>query len=104
MEKIDRLSRRPYQKVRVENNNENRKEEWIHSLVEVVVEELEVDILEKIKKTREKDKKVVKVVEKIKKVGIKTLRGDEWEIDSEIVLREGKVYVPKNEALRLEVM
>jgi len=34
-------------------------------------------------------------------VGIKTLRGDEWEIDSEIVLREGKVYVPKNEALRL---
>ena len=107
MEKIDRLSKGPDQKVRVENNNENRKlikEEQIHSLVEVVVEGLEVDILEKIKKTRGKDKKIVRVVEKMKKVSIKTLRGDKQEINSEIVLREGKVYIPKNEALRLEVM
>ena len=107
MEKIDRLSKGPDQKVRVENNNENRKlikEEQIHSLVEVVVEGLEVDILEKIKKTRGKDKKIVRVVEKMKKVSIKTLRGNKQEIDSKIVLREGKVYIPKNEALRLEVM
>ena len=105
MEKIDRLSKGPDQKVRVENNNENRKlikEEQIHSLVEVVVEGLEVDILEKIKKTRGKDKKIVRVVEKMKKVSIKTLRGNKQEIDSKIVLREGKVYIPKNEALRLE--
>jgi len=37
-------------------------------------------------------------------VSIKTLRGDKWKIDSEIVLREEKVYIAKNEALRLEVM
>ena len=107
MEKIDRLSKGPDQKVRVENNNENRKlikEEQIHSLVEVVVEGLEVNILEKIKKTRRKDKKIVRVVEKMKKVSIKTLRGNKQEIDSKIVLREGKFYIPKNEALRLEVM
>ena len=35
-----------------------------------------MDILEKIKKTRGKDKKIVRVVEKMKKVSIKTLRGD----------------------------
>ena len=54
MEKADRLSRRPDWKVWVENDNKNQKlikEEWICSLTEVVVEGLEVDILEKLKKT-----------------------------------------------------
>ena len=40
----------PYWKVGVEKNNENQtliKEEWIHNLAEVVIEESEVDILEK---------------------------------------------------------
>ena len=64
----------------MEKNNENQKlikEEWICNLVEVVIEGLEVDILEKIKIAREKNKKVVKVVEKIKKTEVKVLRGDE---------------------------
>ena len=71
--KADKPSRRPDWKVEVENNNKNKKliKEWINSLVEVVV-----DILEKIKKIREKDKEVVRIVEKIKKVGIKALRED----------------------------
>ena len=54
MEKADILSRRPDWKVWVENDNKNQKlikEEWICSLTEVVVEGLEVDILEKLKKT-----------------------------------------------------
>ena len=39
------------------------EEEYIHSLAEVVVEESKVDILEKIKITKRKDKEVVRVEE-----------------------------------------
>ena len=44
---------------------------------EVVIKGPEVDIVEKIKKARSKDKKVVRVVEEIKKVKVKILQGDE---------------------------
>jgi len=53
-----------------ENNNNNQtliKEQWIHSLVEVVIKGPEVEILEKMKIAREKNKKVVRVVEEMKK-------------------------------------
>ena len=66
IKKADKLSRRPDWKVGVENDNNNQtliKEEWICSLVEVVIEGPEVDILEKMKIVREKDKEVVRVVE-----------------------------------------
>ena len=79
--RTDKLSERPDWKVGVENNNNNQtliKEEWICSLAKVVIKELEVDILEKIKIARGKDKEVVKVVEEIKKVRVKVLQGDEW--------------------------
>jgi len=46
----------------------------------------------KIKKAREKNKEIVKVVEKIKKVGVKALRGEELEIKGELMLKEQKVY------------
>ena len=74
--KVDRLSKRLDWKVSIKNNNKNQtliKEQWICSLVEVVIEESEVDIVEKIKKARGKNKEVVRVVEviKIKKVGVK---------------------------------
>ena len=46
-------------------------------MYEVVVEGPEVDLLEKIKKARSKDEDVVRVVEEMKKVGIKELRGNE---------------------------
>jgi len=49
------------------------KEEWIHSLVKVVIEEPEVNIL---KRTKEKNKEVVRVVEEIKKISIKALSRD----------------------------
>ena len=63
----------------IENNNDNQtliKEQWICSLIKVVIEEPEVDIVEKIKKTRSKDKKVVRVVEKMKKAKVKVLQED----------------------------
>ena len=76
MGKPDRPSRRLDWKIGVEKNNENQvfiKNYWIHSLAEVVIEGLEVDILEKIKVARNKDKEVVRVVEEIKKAEVKEL-------------------------------
>ena len=76
MGKADRLSRRTDWKVRVEKNNENQvviKDNWICSIQEVVIEGPKVDIVEKIKKVRSKDKDVVRVVEEMKKTKVKKL-------------------------------
>jgi len=56
MRKADSLSRRLDWKVEVENDNKNQKS---------------------IKKTREKDKEVVRVIEEMKKAGVRNLRGKE---------------------------
>ena len=80
MRKADRLSKRPDWKVGIEKDNENQifiKNCWSHSLHEVVIEEPEVNIVEKIKKARSKNKKVVRVVKEIKKVEVKVVREDE---------------------------
>ena len=81
--KVDRLSKRLDWKVGTKNDNNNQtliKEQWIYSLIEVVIKGPEVDILEKIKITRGKDeeivREVVRVVEEMKKVGVKILQGD----------------------------
>jgi len=107
MGKADGLSRRSDWKVGVDKDNENQvfiKDNWICSMYEVVVEGPEVDLLEKIKKARGKDEDVIKVVEEMKKMGVKELRGNKWKIEEDIVLKEGKVYVPKDEELRVEVI
>ena len=44
----------------------------------MVIEELEVNIIEKIKKARSKDKEVIRAVEEMKKAEVKILRGDKW--------------------------
>ena len=41
------------------------------------MKEPEVDILKKIKIARNKNKKVVRIIEKMKKAGVKALRGEE---------------------------
>jgi len=51
-----------------------------YNLLEVVIKELEVDIL------------------------VKVLRGKERQIEKDLVLKKEKVYVPKNEALRVEII
>jgi len=40
----------------------------------------------------------------MKKVGVRELRGNEWRIEEDLVLKEEKVYVPRNEELRAEVI
>ena len=47
---------------------------------------------------------VVRVVEEMKKVGVRELWGNEWKIEGELVLKGGKVYVPKDEELRVEII
>ena len=73
-------------------------------MYEVVVEGPEVEMLEKIKKARSKDEDIVRIVEEMKKAGVRELCGSEWQIERELVLKEGKVYVLKNEKLRVEVI
>ena len=76
MGKADGLSRRLDWKVGVEKDNDNQvfiKDNWIHRLEEIVIEGLEVNILEKIKKARSKNEEVVKVVEEMKKAKAKVL-------------------------------
>jgi len=68
------------------------------------VEGLEVDILERIKNARSKDEKVLRVVEEIKKAGVKILWEEEWQIKEDLVLKEGKVYVPKDGELKMKII
>ena len=72
--------------------------------MEQLVEGPEEDIVKKIKEARDKDKEVIKVVEEMKKVGVKTLRNEEWQIEEGLVLKEERVYIPKDEKLRIEII
>ena len=107
MGKADGLSRRLDWKVGIDRDNKDQiviKDNWICNLQEVVIEGLEVEILEKIKKARSRDEDVVRVVEEMKKAKVKEVRGSEWKIEGELVLKKGKVYVPKDEELRAEII
>ena len=104
--KVDGLSRRPDWKIGVDKDNEDRvliKDNWIRNLQEVLIEGPEVGILEKIKKARSKDKDIVRVVEEMKKAKVRELRENEWQIEGDLMLKEGKMYVPRNK-LRAEII
>ena len=82
------------------------KKEWLENKrtekVEVIVEE--VDLLEKIRQLRVRDDEVVKAVEKMKQAGVKMLRDEEWRKVDGIIYKKGKVYVPKDDILRAEII
>ena len=78
MEKADRLSWQLDWKVGVENDNNNQvfiKNFYLYNLYKIVIDGPEVDIVEIIKKARGKDKEVVRIVEEMKKAGVKMLQG-----------------------------
>ena len=81
MGKVNGLSRRPDLKVGVKNDNENQK---------------------LIERVRGKNKEVVRIIEGMKKVVVRVLRGEKWEIEEDLVLKEEKMYILKDEELRLE--
>jgi len=94
-------------KIGVEKNNDNQvviKDSWIRSLEEVVIKGPEVEIVKKIKKARSKDEEVVRIVEEIKKAKVKELRGEEWKIEGDLVIKERKIYVPKDVELKAEII
>ena len=96
---------KPHTWHRKDNKNQKLiKEEQIFSLAEVVIEGPEVDIVEKIKIARGKDEEVVKVVEEIKKVVVKILQKNKQQIERNLVLKKEKVYIPKDEELRIEII
>ena len=109
MGKANGLSRRSDWEKRGEGDNEEKvllKPEWLEvkriQVGEVIVEG--IDILDRIRKSGAKDNEVVKVVEEMKKAGIKMLRDEEWREEDGLLLKEEKVYMPKDEALRVEVI
>ena len=40
----------------------------------------------------------------MEKAKVKKLQGEEWQIEGDLVFKEGKVYVPKDKELRAEVI
>ena len=107
--KADELSRRPDWEVGVERDNEEQtlvKREWLEAraveVSEVIIDG--VDILDKIRRSEARDNKVIKAVEKMKRAGMKVLRDEEWRESEGLMLKEGKVYIPKDEKLRAEVI
>ena len=69
-----------------------------------LIERAEEDIIEKIKKLEARNDEVIKVVEEMKKIGVKVLRNKKWQIKDNLVLKEGKVYVLRDEKLRVEII
>ena len=82
------------------------KPEWLEvrrtERVEIIVEG--VDLLEKVRKLKVKDDEVVKAVEEMKRAGVKMLRDEEWRKEDGIMYKEEKVYVPKDNILRAEII
>jgi len=82
------------------------KPEWLEvrktEAVEIIVDG--VDLLEEVRKSKVKDDEVVKAVEEMKQAGVKMLRDEEWREVDGIIYKEGKVYVPKDEKLRAEII
>jgi len=109
MGKTDSLSRRLDWEVGVERDNKGKilvKSKWLEvkrtEKVEIIVEG--VDLLEKVKWLKVKDDEVVKAVEEMKQAGVKMLRDEEWREVDGIMYKEGKVYVPKDNVLRAEII
>ena len=105
--KANGLSRRPDWKVGIENDNSDQtliKEQWICSLAEVIIKGPKVEIIEKIKRARSKNKEVIRVAKEMKKAEVKILQEDKWQIEEDLVLKERKVYVLKDKELRAKII
>ena len=69
-----------------------------------MVERAKKEIIEKIKKLEVKDDEIVKTVEEMKKAKVKLLINNKWQIENDLVLKERKIYIPKDKELRLEII
>jgi len=82
------------------------KPEWLEvrrmETVEIIVDG--VDLLEEVRKSKIKDDEIVKAVEEMKRAGVKMLRDEEWREVDDVMYKEEKVYVPKDDKLRAEII
>jgi len=82
------------------------KPEWLEmrrtETVEIIVKG--VDLLKKVRQSKVKDDEVVKAVEKMKQAGVKMSRDKEWREVNGVMYKERKVYVPKNNKLKAEII
>jgi len=82
------------------------KPEWLEvrkmEIVEIIVDR--VDLLEEVRKSKVRDDEVVKAMEEMKKAGVKMLRDEEWREADDVMYKEGKVYVLKDNKLRAEII
>ena len=62
---------------------------------------MEVDMSEK---ANNKNKEVVRIVEKMKKIELKVLRKDKQQMERELVLKEKKISVLKDKKIRMEII
>jgi len=69
-----------------------------------LIERAEKEIIKKMKKLETNNNKTVKAVEKMKKARVKILRNNKWQIEDKLMLNKWKVYVLKDESLRLEII
>jgi len=109
MGKMDSLSRRLDWKVGIEKDKKEKtlvKPECLKvrrtKIVEIIVDR--VDLLKEVRKSKVKDDKVVKAMKEMKRAGVKMLRDKEWREINGIMYKERKVYVPKDNKLRTEII
>ena len=78
----------------------------VHTLHQghLLIEGYEETILMKIQKSKDLDESVVKAVEELKKSSIKQLQSEEWSKEQGLVLFRGKVYIPKDIKVQLEII
>ena len=107
--KINSLNRRLDWEVGVERDNKNEilvKPEQLKvkrtKKIEIIVEE--VDLLEKVRQSKVKDNKIVKAVKEIKQAKVKMLRDKEQREVNGVMYKEGKIYIPKDNRLRAEII
>ena len=93
----------------MERDNKNNilvKSKWLvvkrTEKVKIIIEG--VDLLEEVRQSKVKNNKVVKAVEEIKQVGVKMLRDKEQKEVNGIMYKEEKVYIPKGNKLRVEIV
>ena len=82
------------------------KKEWLEVRVIQVIKIIikEINLLEKIKKSKVKDNKVIKVVEEMKQAGVKMLKDKKQQKENGLILRNRKVYIPRDKRLRAEII
>ena len=107
--KADSLSRRPNWEIGVEKNNEDEtlvKPKWLEvrktETVKIIIDG--VDLLEKVRKLKVKDNEIVKVVEEMKQAKVKMLRDKEQREVNSVMYKEEKMYISKDEKLRVEII